>query len=120
MKTEISMCEEKSEEICKQAEEVCKRAVVKFGETKQWDMAIEEFAELTKCLVKYRRYDKNRVWRQKTLEEVCDCYIMLRQIQLMLGTTTEEMHRLMTYKIKNLEALMVKDDPERGLNKAKK
>ena len=99
-----------------EVEKVCQMALDKFGEDKQFDMAIEEMSELIKCLVKYRRYNKNSVWRLKTVEEMMDVTIMIMQLSMLLSTE-EEMERVMENKVNNLKAIIENDDPERGLKK---
>lgn len=59
-------------------------AIDKYGKAAQTDMAIEEMAELTKALLKYRRYP-SPLALESILEEMADVSIMLNQLQLMYG-----------------------------------
>ena len=68
----------------KEQAEVLKDAIKTFGERNQEDIAIEEMAELTKELIKNRRYgeDYNRL---DIREEIVDVQIMLLQLILIYG-----------------------------------
>ena len=92
----------------------CQEAVDKWGEDKQLDMVLEELAELMKAIVKYRRYEKNEVWRQKVMEEVADVQIMMVQTVFMLSSTSEH-ERVLRNKMINLQSLLKNDSPYRGL-----
>lgn len=54
------------------------RALSKFGEQNQKDMAIEEMAELTQALLKERRGRESNV-----AEEIADVQIVLDQMKLL-------------------------------------
>ena len=67
--------------------ELLNEAVFWFGKEKQIDMCIEEMAELTKELLKDRRGllpNKSTV-----LEEMADVQIMLDQMRIIYGPTTD-------------------------------
>ena len=73
-------------------QEVLERAIDTFGIDSQVDMAIEEMAELTKALLKYRRCcngdiyvdDKDKLFGN-VIEEMADVQIMLNQLYIMFG-----------------------------------
>ena len=64
--------------ISKEQLNVLHEAVRTFGKQHQEDIAIEEMAELTKELIKNRRYGEN-FNRANIHEEIADVYIMLCQ-----------------------------------------
>lgn len=70
--------------ISKEQSEVLKNAIKTFGERNQEDIAIEEMAELTKEIIKNRRYGKDYN-RSNILEEIVDVQIMLLQLVLIYG-----------------------------------
>ena len=63
-------------------------AIYAFGENAQIDMALEEMSELTKALLKYRRY----FGTAETSKRLEDVYIMLAQLEIMFysGPVFEE------------------------------
>ena len=71
-----------------------KAAVQVFGSTAQVDMAIEEMSELTKALLKYRRYNGDRLKKDNMLaeaiaEEMADVFIMLYQLIYIFGNAAQ-------------------------------
>ena len=60
------------------------RAIDKFGVNSQEDVAIEEMSELTKAIIKNRRYG-TRETEENLLEEMADVYIMLIQLMFIHG-----------------------------------
>ena len=61
-------------------------AIYAFGENAQIDMALEEMSELTKALLKYRRYfgtDETSQRLKDVREEIADVYIMLAQLEIL-------------------------------------
>lgn len=63
--------------------EIMLKALKKYGVDKQDDVAIEEMSELTKAIIKNRRY-KTFVTLESLYEEVADVLIMLEQIMMSL------------------------------------
>lgn len=64
--------------------EIFKSAIETYGKNAQTDMAIEEMSELTKALLKFRRYgDADRL--NDIREEIEDVQIMLDQMMLIYG-----------------------------------
>ena len=58
-------------------QQIFKQAVDTFGRDNQTNMAIEELAELIVVINHWRR---GRVGNVAVIEEIADCYIMLRQL----------------------------------------
>ena len=84
--------------------EVLKRAIHTYGENSQIDMAIEEMAELTKALLKYKRakrspseYDFKTI-RNNIAEEMADVLIMCDQL-MMIFENADEVSRYVDSKI---------------------
>lgn len=64
--------------------EILAKAIETYGIDAQIDMAIEEMAELTKALCKFKRYaDSEKVTSIK--EEIADVQIMLDQLKIMFS-----------------------------------
>ena len=59
-------------------------ALNRYGFDKQCDVAIEEMAELTKAIIKYRRYGEFHEYSD-ICEEVADVIIMAEQIVMSVG-----------------------------------
>lgn len=94
-----------------------------YGLNPQIDIAIEEMAELTKELLKYRRagYSNEAADRAKNIvEELADVQIMILQIEYLLrylGWTTEgemyeEMKRKIERQLKRLLAVKCEEATE--------
>lgn len=89
-------------------------AIGKWGPELQTDVAIEEMAELTKAVMKYRRALESTNWfhpdlepfRQNIREEMADVSIMLRQLELIYGGYADEEIR----KLERLERRVFGDD----------
>jgi hypothetical protein len=67
-------------------EKVYWESITNYGIPAQIDMAIEEMSELTKALLKFRRYGcgENCVkYYDNVIEEIADVKIMLRQLEFM-------------------------------------
>lgn len=64
------------------------KAVEVYGERNQEDIAIEEMAELTKALIKHRRYNTEET-KANIFEEMADCYIMFLQLVIIHGFDNE-------------------------------
>ena len=61
------------------AEDILHKALYKWGEELQADVAIEEFSELIQKLIQFKR---GRVSETEVLEEIVDSYIMLQQLKI--------------------------------------
>ena len=73
-----------------------------YGETAQIDIAIEEMSELTKALLKKRRYDNrphkssvSNLFRDDVIEEIADVGIMLEQLIMIFDCETEVKEQIM-------------------------
>ena len=79
--------------------DVLEEAIRKYGYTAQVWMVIEELSELMKELCKLQR---NQTDYNKLVDELADAFIMLNQLQLMLGITDEELQVAIHGKAKRL------------------
>ena len=82
------------------------RAIRTYGAQMQEDITIEEMSELTKALLKYRRYiNEPGKWRNlpdAVREEIADVQIMLEQLHLIYGDSSD----IEEYKLNRLWARM--------------
>lgn len=78
---------------------ILEKAIESWGESLQVDMAIEEMAELTKELLKQRRYGYNQ---KNIAEELADVIIMIEQM-IMLYDMNNEVENQIKYKLQRLE-----------------
>lgn len=78
---------------------IMQNAVRKYGVDAQDDIAIEEMSELTKAIIKNRRY-KTFATLESIYEELADVYIMLEQIMMSLDE-----YRVQSYVNSKLERL---------------
>lgn len=78
---------------------IMQNAVRKYGVDAQDDIAIEEMSELTKAIIKNRRY-KTFATLESIYEELADVYIMLEQIMMSLDKV-----RVQSYANSKLERL---------------
>ena len=69
------------------------RAIHRYGEDAQIDMAVEEMAELTKALCKVKRATPGATTTAaiaNVIEEIADVQIMLDQLRLIFARNTDE------------------------------
>lgn len=69
------------------------RAIHRYGEAAQIDMAVEEMAELTKALCKVKRATPGATTTAaiaNVIEEIADIQIMLDQLRLIFARSTDE------------------------------
>ena len=78
---------------------VCLKAIQKWGEETQLMVAVEEMAELTKEISKHYRGENNL---DAISEEMADVYIMLAQMEIMLGNERNVKHWF-DYKLNRLK-----------------
>lgn len=80
--------------------EILEKVIFKFGHSMQHDVAIEEMAELTKEIIKWKRYKNNG---DAVAEEIADVEIMLEQLKIMHNNTTqvEEWKRIKLDRLRN-------------------
>lgn len=103
------------------------RAIHRYGEAAQIDMAVEEMAELTKALCKVKRATPGATTTaavSNVIEEIADVQIMLDQLRLIFARSTDEVEedklrrllgRLNSYAESNLhEWLHQQYKPGRG------
>jgi hypothetical protein len=88
-----------------------KQAIDTWGEDMQLNIAVEEFAELTKEICKYKRGADNI---SNIVEEMADCYIMLEQIKIMFGLGSEIISDEMNRKIERLKLRLADHPTEKG------
>ena len=73
--------------------EILQEAIKKYGVNNQGDMCIEEMSELTKELLKLRRESTQAGFqkrRENIKEEIADVQIMLDQMRIIFGDTSEQ------------------------------
>lgn len=80
--------------------EVLKQAIETYGAEAQLNVAIEEFAELTKEICKHKRYANNK---EAIIEEMADCYIMLEQMQMIFGVESIVVFDVMKKNVERLK-----------------
>lgn len=78
---------------------ICFNAIETYGAESQVDKAIEEMSELTKALLKERRYSGSK---NDVCEELADVFITLLQMMLIFEEK-DEIAKYVDYKIKRLE-----------------
>lgn len=71
-------------------EEICIRALAKFGVNAQEKMVIGEFGEL---LTLFGRQEQGRATREDWLTEIADCTLMLKQLAIIHGITPHEIEQ---------------------------
>lgn len=73
--------------------EILQKAIKKYGVNNQCDVCIEEMSELTKELLKLRRESTQAGFqkrRENIREETADVQIMIDQMKMIFGDTTEQ------------------------------
>ena len=88
-----------------------KKAIDTFGVDMQLNVAVEEFAELTKEICKHKRGSDNV---SNIIEEMADCYIMLEQIKMILGLGNSVIEDAMIIKIQRLKNRLSDHPTEKG------
>ena len=87
------------------------KAIDTWGVDMQLNIAVEEFAELTKEICKYKRGADNI---SNIVEEMADCYIMLEQMKVMFGLGSAIISDEMYKKIERLKARLATHPTEKG------
>lgn len=93
--------------------QILERAVKTYGSRAQMDMMIEEMSELTKALLKLRRaHDEAETEKvcENIREEMADVQIMLLQMELIFGRTTEVMGKKLERLEQRLKESYVQED----------
>lgn len=86
---------------------ILKKAIETYGAEAQLNVAIEELSELIKEICKYKRGADNK---EAIIEEMADCYIMLKQMQMIFGLGSTVIVDAMRKKIDRLEKRLDKAD----------
>lgn len=80
------------------------RAIHRYGEAAQIDMAVEEMAELTKAICKIKRAQAGcevTAAIGNVVEEMADVQIMLDQLRIIFHRSTEEVEEAKLERLKN-------------------
>lgn len=85
------------------------QALNTFGIDKQLDIAIEEMSELTKAIIKHRRYASRETY-ENLCEETADVAIMIEQ--LFLSTKRDDIAKYAVAKIERLKQRLEKGGAE--------
>ena len=88
---------------------ILEKAIEVYGEDMQLNVAIEEFSELIKEICKHKRGEDNR---DNIIEEMADCYIMLRQMEIIFGIWFEEIEYKKVKKLERLEKRLAESEGE--------
>ena len=88
-----------------------KQAIDTWGKDMQLNIAVEEFAELTKEICKYKRGADNI---SNIVEEMADCYIMLEQMKTIFDLGSTVISDAMDKKIKRLKSRLEDYPTEKG------
>lgn len=86
---------------------VLKKAIETYGADMQLNVAIEEFAELTKEICKHKRNADNT---KAIVEEMADCYIMLEQMQMIFGLGSTVISDAINKKVDRLKKRLGYED----------
>ena len=78
-------------EYAKGRKEILLNAISTYGQMMQEDVCIEEMSELTKAIIKCRRIGAGRIKEnnENVREEIADVQIMLDQMRIIYGDTTD-------------------------------
>lgn len=91
--------------------ETLHKAVKTFGVNSQEDVAIEEMSELTKAIIKNRRYNTEET-KANIVEEMADVWIMLLQLSIIHGFDNE----IVDKKINRLKQRLTAEECEISQN----
>ena len=80
-------------------------AGTKFGDNSQIDKAVEEMAELTKALMKYRYSNDDQGRFKEVVDEIADVGIMLEQL-ILIFDCRKEVEIAQEKKFRRLEELL--------------
>ena len=75
------------------------RAIEAYGKDMQLNVAIEELSELIKEICKNKRGSDNR---EAIIEEMADCYIMLKQLEIIFDIDYNDIVMIRNNKIGRL------------------
>ncbi len=89
------------------------RAIETYGKDMQLTVAVEEFSELIKEICKNKRGADNRA---NIIDEMADCCIMLEQLAIIFGISSDEMGVQLDKKFTRLEKRLA-ERSENGTHK---
>lgn len=99
------------------------RAIHRYGEAAQIDMAVEEMAELTKALCKVKRATPGATTTAavaNVIEEIADVQIMLDQLRLIFARSTDEVEEdKLRRLLGRLNSYYAESNLHKWLNKAR-
>lgn len=81
------------------------KAIATYGVDMQLTVAVEEFSELIKEICKCKRGNDNI---DGITEEMADCYIMLKQLEIIFDIDTGDIRHIINNKIDRLEKRLEK------------
>lgn len=86
---------------------ILSKAIEVYGKENQLTVAVEEFSELIKEICKHKRGEDNKA---RIIEEMADCYIMLRQLEMMFGITAADLNKEIGFKNLRLKKRIEKEE----------
>ena len=86
---------------------VLERAIKTYGVDMQLTVTIEELSELIKEICKYERGAHNR---DNIIEEMADCYIMLKQLEIIFDIDYRDIVMIRNNKLCRLEKRLDKGE----------
>ena len=81
------------------------KAIKTYGADMQLNVAIEELSELIKEICKNKRGRENV---DCIIEEIADCYIMLKQLEIIFNIDYKDIHNMINNKINRLQKRLEK------------
>ena len=76
------------------------KAIATYGKDMQLTVAVEELSELIKEICKNKRGADNRA---NIIEEIADCYIMLKQLEIIFDIDINDIRHIINNKIDRLK-----------------
>ncbi len=110
VKKEYGKC---NKEISLTAKQVCRKAVIKYGDDEQMRIAQEECAELIQAISKCHRYGLHGEHLQNLIEEMADVVICIEQLKVILkaaGIDESEFDDMVDRKIARIEKRLESGD----------
>lgn len=89
-------------------ENLLRRTVKTYGPAAQWDMVVEELAELIQAIQKRKRYPDNRQTEEDLHKELADAFIMIKQAELMVNASRLQYE--IEFKLARLKSNLDKSD----------
>lgn len=88
---------------------IYRKAIKTYGAEAQLNVAIEEFSELIKEICKHKRGADNT---EAIIEEMADCYIMLKQMQIIFNLESTDIIETMDRKVERLAKRLIEVESE--------